>query len=194
LAKYETLPKLSTDRYISRFQLVSLNLDAIMQETTIRGRRGKLREITDGPGLEDTYGATLDRIKAQGGYKSRLGATALMWICHSKRELRTEELCQALAVEIESTDYSADDAPLIQTVLSCCQGFVVVDEEGSTVRLVHHTLREYLVNHCSLFQSPHSAIAETCLTYLNSHQVMALSDSRVQSIQHLPFLEYSALY
>jgi len=165
-----------------------------MQETTIRGRREKLRAITDGPDLEDTYGATLDRIKAQGGYKSRLGTTALMWICHSKQELGTEELCQALAVEIESTDCSADDAPLIQTVLSCCQGFVVVDEEGSTVRLVHHTLREYLVNHRSLFQSPHSKIAETCLTYLNSHQVMALSDSRVQSTQHLPFLEYSALY
>ena len=165
-----------------------------MQETTIRGRREKLRAITDGPSLEDTYGATLDRIKAQGGYKSRLGTTALMWICHSKRQLGTEELCQALAVEIESTDCSADDAPLIQTVLSCCQGFVVVDEEGSTVRLVHHTLREYLVNHRSLFQSPHSAIAETCLTYLNSQQVMALSDSRVQSIQHLPFLKYSALY
>jgi len=165
-----------------------------MQETTIRGRREKLRIITDGPDLGDTYGATLDRIKAQGGYKSRLGTTALMWICHSKRQLRTEELCQALAVEIESTDCSADDAPLIQTVLSCCQGFVVVDEEGSTVRLVHHTLREYLVNHCSLFQNPHSKIAETCLTYLNSQQVMALSDPRVQSTQHLPFLEYSALY
>jgi len=165
-----------------------------MQETTIRKRREKLRVITDGPGLEDTYGATLDRIKAQGGYKSRLGTTALMWICHSKRELGTEELCQALAVEIESTDCSADDAPLIQTVLSCCQGFVVVDEEGSTVRLVHHTLREYLVNHPSLSQNPHSAIAETCLTYLNSQQVMALSDSGVQSTQHLPFLEYSALY
>jgi len=193
LAKYETLPKLSTDRYI-RFRLVSLNLDSILQETTIRKRRGKLRAITDGPGLEDTYGATLDRIKAQGGYKSRLGTTALMWICHSKRQLRTEELCQALAVEIESTDCSADDAPLIQIVLSCCQGFVVVDEEGSTVQLIHRTLREYLVNHRSRFQSPHSKIAETCLTYLNSQQVMALSDSRVQSIQHLPFLKYSALY
>ena len=185
---------LSADRYISRFQLVSLNLDAIMQETTIRKRREKLRVITDGPGLGDTYGATLDRIKAQSGYKSRLGTTALMWICHSKRQLGTEELCQALAVEIESMDCSADDAPLIQTVLSCCQGFVVVDEEGSTVRLVHQTLREYLVNHPSLSQNPHSAIAETCLTYLNSQQVMALSDPRVQSTQHLPFLEYSALY
>jgi len=150
--------------------------------------------MTDGSGLEDTYGATLDRIKAQGGHRSRLGTTALMWICHSKRQLGAEELCHALAMEIESMDYNADEAPLIQTVLSCCQGLVVMDKEGSTVRLIHYTLREYLVNHRSLFQSPHSTIAETCLIYLNSRQVMALTDSPVQSSQHLPFLEYSALY
>ena len=146
--------------------------------------------MTAGLGLGDAYGATLDRIKAQDSYKSRLGTTALMWICHSERELGAQELCQALAVDIGSTDYNADDAPSIQTVLSCCQGFVVVDNEGSAVRLIHYTLREYLV---SFFQSPHSTIAETCLTYLNSEQVMALSDSRVQSIQPSPFLEYSSL-
>jgi len=150
--------------------------------------------MTDGSGLEDTYGATLDRIKAQGGHRSRLGTTALMWICHSERQLGAEELCHALAVEIESMDYNSDDAPLIQTVLSCCQGLVVMDKEGSTVQLIHSTLREYLVNHRTLFQSPHSTIAETCLIYLNSQQIMALTDSRDQSDQHLPFLEYSALY
>jgi len=153
-----------------------------------------LRGITDGLDLGDAYGATLDRIKAQGGHKSRLGMTTLMWLCYSERPLRAVELCHALAVEIGSTDYNADDVPLIQTVLSCCQGFVVVDEGRSTARLIHRTLREYLVNHRSLFQSPHSTIAETCLVYLNSQQVMALKDSGLQSIQHLPFLGYSAIY
>jgi len=58
--------------------------------------------MADGSGLEDTYGATLDRIKAQGGQGSKLGITALMWICHSERQLGMEELCQALAVKIDS--------------------------------------------------------------------------------------------
>ena len=107
---------------------------------------------------------------------------------------RAEELCQALAVDIGSTNYNADDAPSIQTVLSCCQGFVVVDNGGSAVRLIHYTLREYLVSHHSFFQSPHSTIAETCLTYLNSEQVMALSGAHARTTQHSPFLEYSALY
>ena len=150
--------------------------------------------MTTGLGLGNAYGATLDRIKAQGSYLSRIGTTALMWICHSERQLGAEELCQALAVDIGSTDHNADDAPSIQTVLSCCQGFVVVDNEGSAVRLIHYTLREYLISHRSFFQSPHSTIAETCLTYLNSQQVMALSGSRSQSTQHSPFLQYSSLY
>jgi len=117
-----------------------------------------------------------------------------MWICHSERPLEAEELCQALAVEIGSADYNDNKAPSIRTVLSYCQGFVVVDEEGSAVRLVHHTLQEYLTSHRNLFASSHSTIAETCLTYLNSQQVMALSDFQVQSTQHSPFLEYSSLY
>ena len=150
--------------------------------------------MTAGLGQEDIYGPTLDRIKAQDRYKSRIGTAALMWICLSERQLGAEELCQALAVDIGSTDYNADDAPSIQTVLSCCQGFVVVDNGGSAVRLIHYTLREYLVSHRSFFQNPHSTIAETCLTYLNSEQVLALSGSHAQITQHSPFLQYSALY
>jgi len=149
--------------------------------------------MTDGLGLEGAYGATLERIKAQGRQESRLGMTALMWICYSERPLRVEELCQALAVEIGATDCNTDNVSSIRTVLSCCQGLVIVDREGSTVRLIHYTLQEYLISHRNLFQNPHSTIAETCLTYLNSHQVMALSDSRAQSTQHLPLLQCSSL-
>jgi len=150
--------------------------------------------MTDGSSLEDAYGRTLDRIKAQDDQKSRLGMAALMWICHSERPLAAEELCLALVVEIGSVDFNDNNAPSMMTVLNCCQGFVVVDEGGSTLRLIHPTLLEYLTSHRNLFENPHSTIAETCLTYLNSQQVMFLSDPHVQSTQHLPFLEYSSLY
>jgi len=116
-----------------------------------------------------------------------------MWICHSERPLGAEELCQALAVEIGSTDYNGNKVPSIRTVLSSCQG-LVVDEEGSAVRLIHSTLQDYLTSHLKPLASTHSAIAETCLTYLNSQQVMALSDCGLQSTQYSPFLEYSSLY
>ena len=165
-----------------------------MQETTIHQRRERLRVIIDGFCLGDAYRTTLDRVKAQGGQRSKLGMTALVWICHSERPLGAEELCQALAVEIGSTDYNTHNSPSIQTVLSCCQGLVVVDKERSIVRLVHYTLQDYLINHRTFFQNPHATIAETCLTYLNLPQVMALSGSRAWSTPHSPFLEYSSLY
>src|SRR5205807_3411601 len=145
------LPKLPTDWCISRFLLVSLNIDAILQETTIRRRRQKLSTMTDGVGLGDAYGATLGRIKAQGGERSRLGIGALMWISHSERSLKVDELCHALAVEIGSPNLDADGVPSIGTLLACCQGLVVVDKKASTVRLIHFTLQEYLLAHPELF-------------------------------------------
>jgi len=150
--------------------------------------------MANGLGLEDVYGATLGRIQAQGGERSRLGVMALMWICHSERPLKADELCHALGVEIGSADFDPDNVPSIRTVLSCCQGLVVVDKEGSTVRLVHFTLREYLSGRPDLFQKPHSVIAETCLTYLNSQQVMSLSATLPLNTQAIPFLRYSALH
>ena len=117
-----------------------------------------------------------------------------MWICHSERPLKEEELCQALAVEIGSTEYNTDNVSSISTVLSCCQGLVVMDKEESALRLVHSTLQEHLTIHPNLFQGPHATIAETCLTYLNSEPVLALSASGSLSAQHTPFLKYSAIY
>src|SRR5437588_407377 len=169
-------------------------MDAILQETTISRRRQKLKAMTDGLGLGDVYGATLDRIKGQGGEKSRLGMAALMWISHSERPLKPDELCHALAVEIGSLTLDADNVPSIGTLLVCCQGLVAVDKEASTVRLIHFTLQEYLRAHPDLFGTAHSTMAETCLSYLNSQQVKGLSTSPSPDLQGTPFLEYSSLY
>ena len=61
-----------------RFLLVSLNIEAILQESTIYRRRERLSKMMDGFGLGDAYDATIERIKAQGGDKARLGMEALM--------------------------------------------------------------------------------------------------------------------
>ena len=150
--------------------------------------------MVDGLGLEDAYGATLDRIRGQGGEKSRLGITALMWISHSERPLKLNELCHALAVEIGSPYLNTDNVPSVGTLLTCCQGLIAVDKEVSTVRLIHFTLQEYLRAHPDLFSTAHSTMAETCLSYLNSQQVKALPIDPFPNLQETPFLEYSSLY
>ena len=185
---------MSANRYLSRFLLVSMNIDMVLQETTTRRRRQKLSAIVDGLGLESAYGETLGRIKRQGGGRERLGMAALMWISYSERPLKVVELCHALAVEIGSPNLYADDVPSIGTLLSCCQGLITVDKEASTVRLIHFTLQEYLRAHPELFGAVHSTIAETCLSYLNSQQVKSVSTRASSDRQDTRFLEYSSLY
>ncbi|RPA92087.1 ankyrin [Choiromyces venosus 120613-1] len=69
------------------------------------------------------------------------------------RQLQADELCRAMGVEIGSTDFDLENA------------------SSST----------YLSGDPTLFSSPHSSIAEVCLTYLNS-----------QSPSTIPLLEYAS--
>jgi len=150
--------------------------------------------VQDGVGLGDAYDATLERIKAQDEEKANLAMAALTWVCHSERPLQVDELCHALAVEIGETDFDPENVPSTGTLLDCCQGLVTVDAEASTVRLIHYTVQEYLCGHPDLFIKPHSILAETCLTYLNSQQVKDLTPHSLPSPQSMPFLKYSARY
>jgi len=150
--------------------------------------------MTNGLEVGDVYGATIKRIKAQDGDKSRLGMTALMWISHAERPPRSDELCQALGVQPGSTELDAGNIPSMSTLVNCCQGLITVDKEASTVRLIHFTLQEYLSVHPDIFCKPHSAMAEICLTYLNSKQVKALSTADSDDTWNTPFLEYCSIY
>jgi len=107
--------------------------------------------MTDRLGLGDAYSTTLDRKKGQGREKARHGMAALMLISHAERPIKANELCQALAVEIGSPNLKVNNAPSIGTLLTCCQGLVVVEKEASIVRLVHFTLQEYLRTRPDLF-------------------------------------------
>jgi len=137
---------------------------------------------------------TLERVRVQDEESTRLAVATLTWVCYSERPLQVDELCHALAVEIGATDFDPENVPSIGTLLHCCQGLITVDKEASTVRLIHHTLQEYLCSHPSLFNKPHSILSETCLTYLNSQQVKDLPPYPLPDHQSVPFLSYSSRY
>ena len=158
----------------NRFLLASLNMDAILAEATIHQRKLVLHRMTAGLGLQDAYDTTLDRIRQQGRSKSKLGMEALMWVSHSERPLKLEELCHALGVELGAEDFNMRNVPSIRTVLGCTLGLVAVDKKESTVRLLHFTLQEYLRQYSTPFVTAHSIMAEMCLTYLNYRSVLAL--------------------
>ena len=147
-----------------------------------------------GKGLGDAYTATLARIRSQNGSKARLGMEALMWISHSERPLKALELCQALGAETGDTDQNTGDIPAIETVLRCSLGLVTVEALSSVVRLVHFTLQEHLSNDSSLFPSPHSMMAEICLTFLNFRCIRDLSTALDSPPVGAPFVGYASCY
>ena len=69
-----------------------------------------------------------------------------------------------------------------------------MDKEASSVRLIHFTLRDYLSAHPDIFSRPRSAMAEICLTYLNSRQIKALLAAPWPGVQNIPFIEYCSIY
>ena len=97
-----------------------------------------------------------------------------MWLSHSERPLKADELCHAMGVEIGSTDLNSQNIPTIETLLGCSLGFITVEAFSYTLRLVRYTPQEYLSNNTDLFPSSHSMIAEVCLTYLNSQFIRDL--------------------
>jgi len=177
-----------------RFLLASLNIEAILQEPTMDGRREKLSQITDGLELGDAYGATIERIKALGGNRSRLGMGALMWISHAERPLMADELCHALAVDLGLAVFNVDSIPIATALVVCCQGLITVDREESTVKLIHFTLQEYLSSNPDIFGQPHAAMAEICLTYLNSKPTKAMTTEAASTAADTSFLEYCSIY
>ena len=174
--------------------MVSLNITAILRETTLGKRKEKLGGITCRLGLEDAYTSTLERMRGQCENQSKLAMQALMWISRSQRPLGVNELCHALAVEIGSTRLDLDKVPSIDTILSCCLGLIAVDQEASTVRLIHFTLHEYLSEHSTLFASPHGTIAEVCLTYLGHQLTNNPSHPSFNALINAPLLEYASYY
>ena len=149
-------------------------MDAILGEITLTRRRKKLDDMTKGDGLGGAYTATLSRIKAQPGNRSKLGMDFLMWVLHTERPLHINEFCHTLGVE-GSTDLDIRNIPAIEALLACTLGLVTVEKSSSTVRLVHYTLQEHLANNTELSPNSHSIIAEVCLTYLNFPHVRGIS-------------------
>ena len=150
--------------------------------------------MENGLDLGGAYEVTLGRIKAQGGEKARLGMATLMWISHSRRPLKVDELCHALAIRIGSNNFDNDDTPAASTLIGCCEGLATIEKGTSTVRLIHFTLQEYLCTHPDLFDRVHATMAETCLAYLNLQRVNDLPTSPHPNPRDTLFLEYSSLY
>ena len=168
--------------------------DDISHETLLAMQKEMLQKVTmNGVDLDSLYGQTLQKIREQKGELPRLGMKVLMWVSHSKRQLRMNELLYALAVGPEEKDFYSKIIPSKDTVLGSCLGLVMAEKGTSRVRLIDDTLQQYLSRPGILFGS-HKLLGETCIAYLNFPSVKALRADEIGDLGQYPFLEYASRY
>lgn len=132
---------------------------------TKRGVRKALETLPAGP--ENTYKEAWERICAQKPQQAELGKKILLWILHSTRPLRVQEVQHALAMEEGDDQLYLDGLVDEQELTSFCAGLVVVDEQSGFIGLVHSTTQEFFQQRKQeLFPLAHEIIATTCITYL----------------------------
>ena len=122
--------------------------------------------------LSETYSRDLRRHQ---GSKKNYQRLILELTVVALRPLTTEEIREALSVIPGNTNW--DQTKLINDInstLSCGGGLVIVDEEELTVRLLHHSVKHYLLAEYKdltggiiTLRDANEKMAEIVLTYLN---------------------------
>lgn len=123
--------------------------------------------------MEDFYMRNLE-ILSQAGRNKRLARTVIKWVVTASRSLSTDELKDAIKLDINDT-VSRD---LAQSLPYLCGQFVYVDKH-SKVQIVHATAREFLTRQGldSEFainrEEGHFQLATSCLKYLVGDEMKA---------------------
>lgn len=132
-------------------------------------RAGEMEEALDQlpRDIEDAFGETLQRIQNQPDGQNTLGMNTLMWLAHAKRPLLVAELSEAIAIRPGSTSLNSKFRPSQKRMVGCCLGLATVDEKSAVIRLMHHSVQEYLHKYRSrVFDTGEHDIAQKCITYL----------------------------
>ena len=147
------------------------------------------------------YDNAMARIEAQDDFNRQFALEILCWVVNAERSLKFPELQHALAIRKGDTDIDIDGLVDDESYfVSVCDGLVIIDNESGTVRLVHHTLLEYLSLDAGerFFPCPQAKLANMCLTYLLFDEFSSgfLPDDEQLEIRlkNYPLLEYAAKY
>ncbi|RMJ29022.1 hypothetical protein PHISP_00102 [Aspergillus sp. HF37] len=119
--------------------------------------------------LPETFSRTLQRSRKS--EDDDLQKRVLGFIITARRPLTTGELREALA--FVPGDANWNPGRLINSMyaaLACCGCLITVDEEESTIRLIHHSAKTYLTSGSMApvpIPAASSAMAHAVVTYLN---------------------------
>src|SRR5271156_4505788 len=124
------------------FLWVALQIESLCAEKTDESIRQALSDLPKD--LSETFSRILRRSEKSGkSYQRRI--LELVTVAH--RPLTTEEIREALSVV--PGDAVWNPARLLNDVystLTCCGSLITVDEEELTIRLVHHSVKQFLLS------------------------------------------------
>ena len=179
-------------------------MTVIIEALTKSEIRRSLKNIS--ANLSQAFEDTLRRIDNEPRNRQRVAMRSLMWISHARSPLRINELRHALATQIGDTDLDRDNLIQPKLIIECCSGLVVVEDESSIVKLVHHTLQDFLqAQRQNMFPDAETEITNTCLSYLCLQEPITSQIARDadhvpnglqegQGLQDLPFLGYASAH
>lgn len=140
-------------------------MQIILEAMTRAEIRRSLRNLS--ASLGQAFQDTIQRIDEETPSRRQVAMRCLMWVSRARRPLSVEELRQALATEIGESQFDEDNLLQSKYIIDCCFGLMIIEEESSTVRLVHYTLQDYLQSrHQHRLISDETEITKICLTYL----------------------------
>ncbi|POR35411.1 Uncharacterized protein TPAR_04422 [Tolypocladium paradoxum] len=152
------------------FLWVALQIESLCDAKTDEALRQALADLPRD--LPETYSRVLRRSGERGkDYQRR----ALELITVARRPLTTEELREALSVVPgDATWNSAGLLNDVYSALACCGGLITVDEEELTVRLVHHSVKQFLLGEFEgsagaifTWETAERTMGNIVVTYLN---------------------------
>ena len=92
---------------------------------------------------------------------------ALCWLSCSFRQLRAQELRQALATREGDKANDVESLVNLDYVVRSCAGLVTVDTGSQIIRLIHQTAQDFFKTRAGeYFPDAHTRLTRTCLTYL----------------------------
>ncbi len=175
------------------FLWVSLVLQELRRAHTSKEIRQVLDEVPSD--MNDLYSRILDRMSSAPLYGKVLAKAILTWTVCASRPLTTEELYQALQMDIKDKIDS-----IVASIESRCGQLVYVDAH-SRVQMIHQTARDYLLQSSDTSEFGvnrkigHGRLLKVCLEYLNGNEMRGyknwkLSPDNVR-IQRGPFASYA---
>lgn len=193
------------------FLWVRSMIEQLSQQTTHEDVEEALQDLPDG--LNETYGRILLRIQDEKKSRRATAEKILQWVVCAIRPLTVTELAIGLAITPGEKVFNPKRHVInpSKTMLDLCAPLVELDETTQCLKIVHASVRDFLLNYSCQSTAPgaflfnrlatQDYITQVCLTYLSyDRPSVSVTSDKDRSIQNLKrhcqsnlFLEYSSL-